>query len=34
VKDGQLLAAISARELDHQISQNEATLVQLKETLL
>ncbi len=34
VKDGQLLAAISAPELDHQISQNEATLVQLKETLL
>ena len=34
VKDGQLLAAISAPELDHQISQNEATRVQLEETLL
>ncbi|MGA6968865.1 MAG: efflux RND transporter periplasmic adaptor subunit, partial [Xanthobacteraceae bacterium] len=34
VKDGQLLAAISVPELDHQISQNEATRVQLEETLL
>jgi RND family efflux transporter MFP subunit len=34
VKEGQLLVAISAPELDHQISQNEATLVQLKEALL
>ena len=34
VKDGQLLAAISAPELNHQISQNEATRVQLEETLL
>ena len=33
VKDGQLLVQISAPELDHQISQNEATLVQLKQTL-
>jgi RND family efflux transporter MFP subunit len=34
VKDGQLLVQIRAPELEHQISQNEATLVQLKETLL
>jgi RND family efflux transporter MFP subunit len=34
VKDGQLLVQIRAPELDHQISQNEATLVQLQETLL
>jgi len=34
VKEGQLLAAISVPELDHQISQNEATRVQLEETLL
>jgi RND family efflux transporter MFP subunit len=33
VKEGQLLAAISAPELDYQYSQNEATLVQLSETL-
>ena len=33
VKDGQLLVQISAPELDHQISQNEATLAQLKQTL-
>jgi RND family efflux transporter MFP subunit len=34
VKEGQLLAAISVPELDHQIGQNEATQVQLQETLL
>jgi RND family efflux transporter MFP subunit len=34
VKDGQLLVQISAPELEHQISQNEAMLVQLKQTLL
>jgi RND family efflux transporter MFP subunit len=33
VKDGQLLASVSVPELDHQISQNEATLVQLQESL-
>jgi RND family efflux transporter MFP subunit len=33
VKEGQLLAAISVPELDHQIGQNEATRVQLEETL-
>jgi RND family efflux transporter MFP subunit len=34
VKDGQLLVQIRAPELDHQISQNDATLVQLQETLI
>jgi RND family efflux transporter MFP subunit len=34
VKEGRLLAAISVPELDHQIGQNEATQVQLQETLL
>jgi RND family efflux transporter MFP subunit len=34
VKDGQLLVQISGPELEHQISQNEATLVQLNQTLL
>jgi RND family efflux transporter MFP subunit len=34
VKEGQLLAAISAPELDHQNSQNEHTLGQLRESLL
>jgi RND family efflux transporter MFP subunit len=34
VKEGQLLAAISVPELDHQIGQNEATQAQLNETLL
>ena len=33
VKAGQLLAQITAPELDHQISQSEATLAQLKATL-
>jgi RND family efflux transporter MFP subunit len=33
VKAGQLLAQITAPELDHQISQSEATLTQLKATL-
>ncbi len=34
VKEGQLLASVSVPEQDHQISQNEATQVQLEETLL
>jgi RND family efflux transporter MFP subunit len=34
VKDGQLLVQISAPELDHQISQNDGTLAQLKQTLV
>jgi RND family efflux transporter MFP subunit len=33
VKEGQLLAQITARELDHQIAQAAATLVQLKATV-
>jgi RND family efflux transporter MFP subunit len=33
VKEGQLLVEITAPELDHQISQNEATLVQLRANL-
>ena len=34
VKEGQLLVAISAPELDHQYSQNEDTASQLRDTLL